>query len=235
MHQGILTQAVNLVQARIHVSFYEAEDWPDSVETIDLLHLQRLYISDENVLNYLRTPCLQEIAFCIDQEVDLNYVPHLDPFVLRSGCTLRRLSFDGPPTTRAVAEILLKYPSFTELAILYHLDSSHSRAHDLISHLIVPDFPGSVAMYPQLTDISWGSDNSYIDYSRYFDMLQSRRRTKGGALKSVDLLINSGTGLGRSTFRGLDVLRGEGMDILVLQGTEALKVMAGWTYAPSWI
>ncbi|KAJ7138072.1 hypothetical protein C8R44DRAFT_868416 [Mycena epipterygia] len=234
MHQGILTQAANLVQARIQIRLNEAEGWPDSGEIVDLLSLRRLYVSDENILNYLRAPGLQEIVFRGVNDPD--YLLCLDPFMLRSGCTLRRLSFNGPLTARAAAEILSKYPSITQLGI-FHFSSSHPRVHELISHLTVPDSPGSAALSSQLSDISLGcyDEDDHIDYILFLQMLQSRWKAKDCALKSAALLRDSGTGLAPSTLLALDLLRQDGMDILVLQGTKALDVMDSWTYNPTWI
>ncbi|KAJ6580809.1 hypothetical protein B0H19DRAFT_1112473 [Mycena capillaripes] len=52
-HSVILNLAPNLVEARIAIAF-DVEPWPDTDETIDLMHLQRLYVSDVDVLDYLK-------------------------------------------------------------------------------------------------------------------------------------------------------------------------------------
>ncbi|KAJ7138256.1 hypothetical protein C8R44DRAFT_728415 [Mycena epipterygia] len=231
MHQDILTLAPNLVEVHILINFDDGP-WPDSGEIIDLSRLQRLFVSHKHILKYLRAPVLQEIALEVHEEEDLNHLL-LDPFMLRSGCTLRRLSFSASPTTHTVAEILRNYPSITELAIVH---TSDMKANDLISHLTIPNSPGSATMSPQLSEISFGcyGDDSYIDYILLLQMLESRWKTKGCALKSAALLINSGTGPAPATLRGLDVLRREGMELLVLQGRDASKLMDSWVYLPNW-
>ncbi|KAJ7138213.1 hypothetical protein C8R44DRAFT_848111 [Mycena epipterygia] len=90
------------------------------------------------------------------------------------------------------------------------------KANNLISYLGVPDSPGSAAMSPQLSEISFGcyDDDSYIVYILLLHMLESRWKAKHCALKSAALLINSGTGPAPVTLRALDVLRREGMDLL---------------------
>ncbi|KAJ7138250.1 hypothetical protein C8R44DRAFT_767122 [Mycena epipterygia] len=231
MHRSILALAQNLVQARIQVIFDE-DDWPDSSEIIDLSRLHRLYVSNLEILKYLRTPVLQEIAF--ENGPEDEYLPYLDPFMLRSGCTLRRLSFSGSPTTAAIAEILHKYPSIIELAMLVHHLDDCENADDFISHLAILD-PRGCGSSPQLSEISFGcySDSS-IDYALYLHMLQSRWKAEGCALKNAALLTSSETDLDFATLHALDTLGQDGMDILVLHGTEATDVMDGWVYHPTW-
>ncbi|KAJ7138199.1 hypothetical protein C8R44DRAFT_976021 [Mycena epipterygia] len=171
-HRGLLTVAPNLVQVHICVRF-SAEPLPESDDTIHLLRLQRLFVSNPEVLNYLRAPVLEEIALQVDDELeeeDPIFSP-FDLFILRSGCTLRRLSFDGPPTTLLLAEILRKYPSITELATIYDLKTVR-RTRDLIFHLAITDAP---AMSPQLSDISFGYyDDNCIEYTPFLLIVQSR-------------------------------------------------------------
>ncbi|KAJ7138211.1 hypothetical protein C8R44DRAFT_767038 [Mycena epipterygia] len=228
MHEGILTLTPNLVQARIDISFSD-ESWPDSGEIIDLLRLQRLFVSHANILKYLRAPVLQEIGFY--EEEDQNYFL-LDSFMLRSGCTLRRLSFDGLPIPDTAAEILRKYPSITELAVVHSSDRS---ASDLISRLTIPNSTGSAAMSPQLSEISFGCYvDGRIDYTLFLCMLQSRWKVPGCALKTAALLTHSDTGPDAATLRALDVLRREEMDLLVLQGMETSKLLDSWRYIATW-
>ncbi|KAJ7138175.1 hypothetical protein C8R44DRAFT_728346 [Mycena epipterygia] len=232
MHRAILTLASNLVQARIQIRF-DDESWPESGEIIHVLRLQRLFSSHGDVLTYLSAPVLQEIAFDVPEEGDPNYLFYLDPFVLRSGCILRRLSFSGSPTTDTAAEMLRKYPSIMELAIVH---TSHQSFNECMSHLTIKNPSGSTAMSPQLLEIYLGfySDDSGIDYTLFLHMLQSRWKAKECALNSAALLTDSGTGPDPATLHALDVLRRDGMDILVQQGTKASNAMDSWTYNPVW-
>ncbi|KAJ7101885.1 hypothetical protein C8R44DRAFT_945843 [Mycena epipterygia] len=235
MHRDILKGAPNLVQARIYIDF-DYEPWPDSGEIIHVLRLQRLFLSDAVILNHHRAPVLQEIVFKGEEAEDTAYLSHLDPFILRSGCTLRRLSFDGTPTTCSVADILKEYPSITELAILIADLGDSERASDLISHLTIPNSNGSATMSPQLAEISFGSynDHSYIDYILLVRMLQSRWKAKDCALHSAALLTKKlHTGPDVATLRDLDLLRREGLDLLLLQGMDASRIMDSWGYSRS--
>ncbi|KAJ7138195.1 hypothetical protein C8R44DRAFT_341636 [Mycena epipterygia] len=233
MHRGILTLAPNLVQARIYVNFNEG-DWPESDEIIHLPRLQRLFVSHDDILECLRAPVLQEIVFDVPEEADLDYPLPLDPFMSRSGCTLRKLSFRRLPPTHAVVEVLQKYASVTELTIIHHLDT---RANDLISQLTFPNSTGRAAISPQLSKISFAFavDSYTVDYTRYLDMLKSRWNAADCALRSAVLLTDSGKGPDPATLRGLDALRQDGMNILVLDGEETSRLIDSWTYTPTWI
>ncbi|KAJ7113903.1 hypothetical protein C8R44DRAFT_795944 [Mycena epipterygia] len=110
MHRDILKLAQNLVEARIIIF-----DEP-SGEVIDV-PLQRLYTRTADVFDFIRAPALSEITIYVDGDDDHD-LPHLDLLVARSGCTLRRLSFEGLPTAHIATHVLPKHPSITELAIV---------------------------------------------------------------------------------------------------------------------
>ncbi|KAJ6550857.1 hypothetical protein DFH09DRAFT_1319721 [Mycena vulgaris] len=170
VHRGILELAKNLVQARIEIQFDE-EPWPNSGEFADLLRLRCLYISDAEVLSYLRAPAVQEIAHYLeeDEEPD-HFVRHLEAFVTRSRFT----------------EILQKCPSVTELAIITnHIDRDWNAAYEasnaLITRLTIPNPTG-----------------------------------------------NAGPKLDPETRSGLDVLRQDGLDLLLLEGSDR-DIIDLWT------
>ncbi|KAJ7124329.1 hypothetical protein C8R44DRAFT_783317 [Mycena epipterygia] len=239
MHQSILTLASNLCQARIVISLEEeSRPWPASGEVIDLLCLQRLFVSDEEVLNYLRAPVLQEIGFEADRsrEEDSHLIFLIfGAFMLRSGCALRRISFDGLPSADTATVILQKYPSITELAILVHDWYDSESANNLFSDLIILNATPKAAISPQLSRIDVGclAHNS-IDYTLFLGMLQTRWKAEGCALKAAGLLMESDKGPDPATLRDLNALRREGMALLILQGTEVLQVTDSWRYVATW-
>ncbi|KAJ7124362.1 hypothetical protein C8R44DRAFT_852255 [Mycena epipterygia] len=231
MHQGILTAAPNLVQARIHVSFDDEEGWPEPDAIVDLLCLRRLLVSHADILKYLRAPGLQEIGFSVNEEQE-DYLPHLKPFMARSRCTLRKLTFNGTPIPSAVTDILVEYPSVIELVVI--ILSSQS-ANNLISHLTVTNSTAMAAISQRLSQISfWCSDDSGIDYILHLHMLQSWWKAEHRNFKGAALLTSLGKGPDAATLHGLNALRQDGMELLVLQGREASERMDGWAYFPTW-
>ncbi|KAJ7124294.1 hypothetical protein C8R44DRAFT_875350 [Mycena epipterygia] len=156
--------------------------------------------------------------------------------MLRSGCTLRMLSFDGLPTADEAADVLQKYPSITELAILVHnSDDDSERANNLLSNLIIPSATGNSAISPQLCRIDLGclADIS-IDYSLFLRVLKTRWNAEDCAIKAASLLTESNTGPDPATLRDLKVLRRQGMVLLVLKGTAMSQVMHSWRYVATW-
>ncbi|KAJ7146563.1 hypothetical protein C8R44DRAFT_898607 [Mycena epipterygia] len=190
MHLNVLKLAKNLVEARIFVDIGEVT----SLETVDVLSLRRLYVvSSSAILDYIRTPALEEIALLVgDDKSD----PCLESLLVRSS---------------------------------YEVNT-------LISNFTISDLPGSTPVAPQLLDISFGcEDDNYIDYTVYLDMLESRWKAKNCALKATALLTYSGPGPDSETLDGLDLLRHDGLDVFLLEGTKATEVVHGWMYFFKWI
>ncbi|KAJ7483399.1 hypothetical protein FB451DRAFT_1234485 [Mycena latifolia] len=235
--QASLNLAENLVEAYFVIDF---DSIPEPIDIISLLRLQRLYISEPRTLKYLKTPVLREIACYIEND-EADYLPHLDPFLVRSGCDLRRFCFRGLPDARKVSEILRKYPSIIELAIMIHnhlgedLDAVYDAASTLISQLIIPNPTGSAAVSPQLTAIDFGcEEETYIDYALFLKMLESRWRAENCALKSAALVTDSGPWPNSATFDRLRSLGKDGLDLLLLDDLEGGEAMDGWSYASMW-
>ncbi|KAJ7483450.1 hypothetical protein FB451DRAFT_1170050 [Mycena latifolia] len=213
------------------------ESWPEQADIIRLVHLKHLFVTGTKILKYLRTPALQEIALRIyDDDPDL---PDLDSFVARSACNLRRLCFKKIPDPSAVREILHKYPSITELAILPYaadLKTGYDAADSLLSHFTIPNSTSEAAVAPHLCAIEFGcAEKTSIDYALYLTMIKSRWRAPNCALRSAALIMNSGPGPTPATLHGLDSLRKDGLDLQLLYGDEAVDVMDCWTYNAPWI
>ncbi|KAJ7434795.1 hypothetical protein FB451DRAFT_1571818 [Mycena latifolia] len=150
IHAGILKLAQNLVEA--HLAIFGNEPWPEDGDIIELPRLRRLYVSHGSILDYLRTPALQEITFRT-READQDLLPTLDSFLIRSACALRRVCFRRYPDARTIIDILKKFPAITQVTILtWNRDGdlyNHCiAANTLISYLTVPNPPGSTAVSP---------------------------------------------------------------------------------------
>jgi hypothetical protein len=75
------------------------------------------------------------------------------------------------------------------------------------------------------------SNQNFIDYTTYLDMLKSRWTSEGRALKTA-ALATAGSGPNTATLHGLYALRKAGLDLLLLEGEEANTEMFRWAYVP---
>ncbi|KAJ7846270.1 hypothetical protein B0H13DRAFT_2093563 [Mycena leptocephala] len=237
MHRGILKLAPNLVEVRIEISF-DVQPWPDSTETLDLLRLRRLYLSHPEVLGYFRVPALEELALKLSKDGQNHDLPtSLHSFLDRSSCLLRRLTLRGYPMAQITAQILRRFPSITELVIVitHRSTSATKEVNSLMTTLTVSSLPENTTVAPQLRLLFFGNTcKAHIDYKVYLDMLKSRWKTEGSALKTAALLTGSNSGPDSSTLRGLHTLRRDGLDLLLMEGRDARNVTRGWTYHRTW-
>ncbi|KAJ6590596.1 hypothetical protein DFH09DRAFT_1358785 [Mycena vulgaris] len=239
MHRALLPSAQNLVEVRIETD----STFPASGKIIELVHLQRLFVSRIHILDYLQAPALEEFAcnigenYAYDDGRNLKLLPHLDPFVLRSACTLRRLGLRFLHNyARELAPILEKYPSIVSLAILTPKPGA------LISRLTIPkSFPlttpkatAKEAISPQLSEISIGTPTP-IKWVGYIAMLESRWKVKGCALRSSTAASDPNPTLAGAEIARLDALRKDGLDISLLKGDDAGDAMRAWMYIPKWV
>ncbi|KAJ6530820.1 hypothetical protein DFH09DRAFT_1370669 [Mycena vulgaris] len=93
LHRDILKLTRNLVDASIDVRFDDHEAWPEDGDIIDLLSLQRMYISHPKIMQYLKAPALLAISIRVAQGEEP--IHHLDAFLVRSSCNLQILAFQG--------------------------------------------------------------------------------------------------------------------------------------------
>lgn len=230
-HHGILAVAQNLVEARLIIDFDEAP-WPDSAEIIDVLCLRRLFVSPAEFLNYLKAPALQQIALDVVETDAPSVFHHLESLILRSGCTLQKLSLAGYPPASETIDILRKYPSITALTFIIHneRDASSEAANTLISHLTIPPHtPPHAVIAPHLSDICIGCENeTSIDHAAYLKMLRSRWDNEHCTLKAASLVTHLGLRPDPATLSGLEALRHDGLDLLVFEGSDAQAVMHSW-------
>ncbi|KAJ7483566.1 hypothetical protein FB451DRAFT_1364454 [Mycena latifolia] len=228
-HQSILELALNLVEARVQISF-DDEFWPDTDDLIDLVHLRRLFVSDVGALQYLRTPALQEISLYIRRED--HPIRHLEPFIVRSSCHIRTLCLRGFPSADEVTEILHKLPSITKFRGILR-DSQQFTT--LMSQFTLVEPVGHAAVAPQLRSLDFELlDDHYLDHPAFLEMLKSRWKAEGSAFNATTLLVSSDPGPDTTARAGLDALRQQGLNLVLLYGTEAFEVIRTWTFYPSW-
>ncbi|KAJ6552722.1 hypothetical protein B0H19DRAFT_1154788 [Mycena capillaripes] len=236
VHQAVLKFGQNLVEARMLIS---EESWPTPGEAIHPPALRRLFSSHLQVLDYLRTPCLEEIAIDYVEEEVPTLRTRLESLVLRSRCSLRRLSLLGPCAVDPIGEILKNIPSVVELMITVALAAFSDSTNALISYLSVGDPPGPVVA-PQLRGIFVACrDETRIDYTQYLEMLKSRRKAVNCAvLESAVLLWGSNPGPDLITIQGLHALRQEGLQLSLLNEidhqTEAADLWRSLILHPLW-
>ncbi|KAJ7113999.1 hypothetical protein C8R44DRAFT_229814 [Mycena epipterygia] len=228
IHQGMLKLTPNLVEARVIIGF-QTEPWPGPGEIIELPSLRRLYVSRPTVLQYIKAPTLEEIAAPSMKNDSPNVLTFLKSFIVRSACSLRRLCFERHPDPYTTLEILHANPSIIELAISTDSNAGEG-SRPLMSSLMVP------TVAPQLSGISVACDKEgYIDYTAYLQLLQFRSKAVGCALKTSSLVVNSGPRPDPVTLRGLEVLRQDGLELLLLEGQGAASVIDDWKLFPPWI
>lgn len=233
-HREILKLALNLVEARIEIEF-QPDPWPDySHETsIDLLHLRRLALTHLEFLNHLRVPTLEELALELKPDNSPDIIPLLRSFLDRSSCHPRRISLSGGLTAHTTIDVLHNFSSITELAIVADQPNVNHEVNMLLSNLTVWESK-PITVAPQLRSIFFGcADENHIDYSAYLAMVESRWKAENCALKRAALLSLS-SGPDPATLADLTALCREGLDILLLEGTEAADQMNSWFYTTTW-
>jgi hypothetical protein len=219
-----LKQAPSLIEARIRIDFDE-QAWPDVSDTVDLLHLERLFVSNPEALKYFRTPALEELALGNSgEDAPSHFLSLLD----RSSCSLRRLCLVSP-TAHTTARILKNSPFLTELLILHNDEDSSDEIDALIAVFTSP------TIAPHLHLVFFGcEDESHLDYMAYLEMLKSRRTAENCALKSAALIIEDGIKPDSETIHGLHGLRQQGLNLLLLEGVAAGEEITRWDYRSLW-
>ncbi|KAF7336355.1 F-box domain-containing protein [Mycena venus] len=136
MHRRILLQvAPSLIEARIIISF-DNDPWPnpDGSGIIDLTSLRRLCVTHPDILNYIRTPRLEEIAVHFAKEEEKALPTYFVSILSRSRCPLRKLCLVGEPAAHPTADILRNIPSIVELSIIISPRAADTAVDAFISH-----------------------------------------------------------------------------------------------------
>ncbi|KAJ6580862.1 hypothetical protein B0H19DRAFT_486541 [Mycena capillaripes] len=237
IHKDLLRLAPNLVEARVIIDFEEEpQHWLNSRDTIiDCLHLQRLFVSEPELLDHFRAPLLDHLALSVEAKSDLPQ--HLEAFLGRSGCPLRKLCLDGCPDALATTTILQKLPCITELSIIIYEIEASQQINNLMSTLTVSKTAGSTVVAPQLRSLCFGcQETGYIDYGAYLEMLKSRwNLMEVRALTAAALVWDYNiVGPDLATLRGLHALRRDGLDLLMIEDEGAVNELDAWACSTSW-
>ncbi|KAF8211822.1 hypothetical protein K438DRAFT_1808022 [Mycena galopus ATCC 62051] len=233
-HKGVLRLTQRLLQASIVID--DGEFGEDTDEIINLSHLRKLYISDPAALSALRAPALQELSFWFDPDQP-DILLHLETFVGRSACRLRRLCLTGSPDSSTTLEILQKIPSIDELVISTDEPKREVRQNTdtLMEALTVSNLAGATVIAPHLSLMLFAcKKETCFNYAAYLRMVQSRWQAAGCALKTAVLLVHLGPLPDPAILYGLHALREEGLDFVFLQGPAAVQEISEM-YAPIWI
>jgi hypothetical protein len=180
-------------------------------------------------LDHFELPVLEEI-YTVDS--------HLAPLLsLIERCpTIRlktlRLAWCTPAH---ISQILEACPTVQTLGIQI-MDSDGIYGGDLLSKLTVRHTGSTTytAVGPNLHSIELGFDHANINYELFADMVESRWRmpTEGSPcchLRSVELLHVDGKNVLDSSMRQkLDVLKGEGLRVSLLEGSEMTSELMDW-------
>jgi hypothetical protein len=226
--KDILKSASMLVEANFGIQSDDPSP-REFGELIGLPHLRRLYVSDPEFLKCLRTPALEALGFYVVKNPSLDILLLLQTLIDRSTCLLRRLCLRGCADANITAEILERFPSINEFGTI--TASDRNRVDDLMAKLAAPK-PGGTVISPQLRSLFFAREKGSkpIDYDAFLAMLKSRWGADVSELQNAALLFTQGCGPDRPTLRKLHVLRREGLNLSILEGSEAMKEVAAWLY-----
>ncbi|KAF7352502.1 F-box domain-containing protein [Mycena venus] len=186
IHRGMLEHTPNLVEARIIIAF-EDEPWPESGEIMRFSFLRRLCVSIPHILEFLRFPVLEEIAIEVDHRGGRNILSYLEFSVGRSVCRLRKVFFNGCPVI--ATEVLEKFPSIIELAIIVETHEDSLEFNSLMRSLTISEAAGSKVVAPNLRSLSFASINKgWMVSGIYLEMVKSRWEAEQCALESAAVL-----------------------------------------------
>ncbi|KAJ6457435.1 hypothetical protein C8R47DRAFT_1164359 [Mycena vitilis] len=236
-HDSILRMAHNLIEARVMIHF-DQQPWPHSPDTIELMHLRRLYVSDWEFLDHIESPSLQKLALWIEED-DYAHGPEcLETFFNRAKRQLCSLVLKGTPDAETICTILQKNPSITSLFVTIDNPNARTQVNALMSSLAV--VPGRTVVAPHLRSISFGYEGGAdIDLTLFLEMLGSRWKAPTCALTIAALAMESPeephSESVAAALQGLRELRRARLDLLLLEGTEAMRETSDWICATSWI
>lgn len=120
MHAGMLEFSTNLVEAHILITF-DDEPWADPRPAIDLMCLQRLYVSHAEILNHLRASALTDAAIYLSRGEDT-----IQPFIVRSGCIL---CLERSLTAYISTDVLPKDPFIMTMTVSWTNDLTSANHH----------------------------------------------------------------------------------------------------------
>ncbi|KAJ7896146.1 hypothetical protein B0H13DRAFT_2276160 [Mycena leptocephala] len=201
-------------------------DPPDTgLPLIRLAHLRRLYVSSQSFLNQLELPALEEIYM-----VGTHPAPFLSLVERCPAMRLHTLRIVFCTPTH-ISQILEACPTLQTLGLQI---TTHDKGNDLLSSL-TPSRTGATTpgIGPNVHSIALGIDGAKIKYGLFVSMVESRWRVPAQGpccrLRSVELLVAKGeTAFSKSMEQRLDVLKREGLQMSILQGSEASSELMEW-------
>ncbi|KAJ6503735.1 hypothetical protein C8R45DRAFT_1209348 [Mycena sanguinolenta] len=232
-HYALLRSLPNLHEARIIRDFDWTLAWPEP--GVRLTRLRRLYISDPEILDYLATPVLERMVVIDSIETSL----HLEAFLTRSSCPLRRLCIAGLPDLPSLLIILEQSPSITELAMIVRGTDANDEDIErdvfttFLTHFTISDSTGILPHISRL-DLACKKVDT-IPYPLYLDMLDSRWNVRNCALKAAELLLPNAAVFPDPQFLArMETLRQDGLQNSFSSGKPALRRANEWLNIPSW-
>ncbi|KAF7343737.1 F-box domain-containing protein [Mycena sanguinolenta] len=236
-HYELLKSLPNLREVRIVRRFDRGVPWPKPGQPIHLLHLQKMYVSSPECLDYLSAPVLREIAIRPRKHVDTRN--HLERFITRSSCIIRRLCIVGTPEVQPVEEILSQYPSIAELALrIIDIKQNEKTECDVLTTFLTRfTISDSARILPHISKLDFGCDNpEAISYPLYVNMLHSRWNAPDCALVAAELSLPNGfVDPDPESFSRMEALRQAGMQVSFLMGDVAEDRADQWLYIVPWV
>ncbi|KAF7343726.1 ABC protein [Mycena sanguinolenta] len=230
-HYELLRSLPNLQEVRIVRNFDRSVPWPAPGDPIQLVHLRRMCVSDSRILNYLIAPVLESIAIYDRKNLATN--SHLERFITRSSCAVRRLCIAGLPDVQSTEEILRQHPFMTQLALWItdpHAENENSERDLLTRFLIRFTVSNSTRILSHLSKLHFGCENANaISYSLYLNMVDSRWSSSDCHLEDTELLLpNAAADLDPEFLSRMETLIQRGMHISFLLGESAHTRAEQW-------
>ncbi|KAJ7607888.1 hypothetical protein FB45DRAFT_1067638 [Roridomyces roridus] len=242
-HRAILSVSPGLIQA--HISAFPVLPDPEpNPEVIQLSQLQCLYVSHVDLLQYFKVPVLEQVTLRVTSD-ELDITPALHRFIVDTASTVRRLGLRGLPDTGLASQILARYTSITELAILIfggdgyqYTEHEFSIPNALISLLDIPPVSeGSpVVIAPKLTHVHIAFEDLLpVNADIFVRMLETRSQLPGGALRAVTVTMEQDPQLPAYILEKLNGLRERsGFEFSLVVDTNIFHHVAPWTCNPTW-
>ncbi|KAJ7155868.1 hypothetical protein C8R46DRAFT_1116679 [Mycena filopes] len=232
VHLGILQDAKNLLDARISVIFENNEDWPEFPGVfLTLPSLQRLYVSDAQVLTYLDYPQLDEIAMIVDITDVGQLQTNIESALSRSERESHKLTFLGCPDADLLLSIVDHRPSIGELTVMVENAKGSDNLRAFMLKLTVAPY----LMAPRLRSLSFGfEEEAYIRCADYWAIGSAHHIADSSSLHRTALFINLEDLPDAATYSRLYALRELGLGVRVLDGVDASDAISDATVQPTW-
>ncbi|KAJ7654652.1 hypothetical protein DFH06DRAFT_1047401 [Mycena polygramma] len=234
IHRGMLKLCTNLREACITISFNNSRGSGPS-EFIELLYLRRLYVSAPLALTFLKLPLLEEISMCLQPEEADNGLMNLQSLLMRSSCRIRKLCIEGCIDAPKAAEVLHKFPSIVDLAIIADTPAASATAGVLLD-ILDKQVSGSSVVAPQLRHLAFGCmHEGSLDYGRFSEVVKYRWEDSFCTLTSAVLCVGIDSGPGAAVLSDLNALREKGLDFAFLDGLNASGAVEESLFFAKWI